>query len=153
MDIDTPDKGTYQLREEQQSSGNGSGDCKDKDKEEKDKQNALYEKCCRDLERAYDTVNRELREKVGEFCSLQKYYRQNELMPRELFNFYNAVTTNKHEFLMLEKVLDGLKRLGEVLRETMFGPNPAEAGERTYVDWAENMPSDHPEVNKDWSVW
>lgn len=154
MDIDTPEKGTYQLREEQQQQqGNGSGDCKDKDKGEKEKQKALYEKCCRDLERAYATVNRELREKVSEFCSLQKYYRQNELMPRELFNFYNAITTNKHEFLMLEKALVGLKRLEGVLQETMFGPKPAEVGEHAHVDWAENMPCDNPEVNPKWSVW
>ena len=140
MDRDTTEKGTY-YGEQQQGSG-----------KDEDKQNALYEDICRDFERNYEIVHNELRENVKEFCSLWKYYSRNELMPRQLYNFYNAVTTNKHEFLLLEKNLLKLRDLEERMKATMFGPKPSDAGMRPTVDWAFKMPSDEPEIDTDWSV-
>jgi hypothetical protein len=144
MDRNTTKKGTYQLRKEhhgeQQGSGSGSG--KDKDKG-KDKLDAIWEECCRSMDFNYAKVHRELNENVKEFTSLWKYHTHNEMMPRELYNFYNAVTTNKHEFLLLEKRSKALR----------FGAEPSEVGYHTYVDWTSKMPSDNPEINKDWSMW
>jgi hypothetical protein len=145
MDRNTTEKGTYQPHEGKQQQQQG--------KEEEDKQTALYESCCRDFEVAYNKLHQELRENVQEFTGLWKHYSQNELMPRELYNFYNAVTTNKHEFLLLEKNLRKFQALEERMMTTRFGPKALEAGARTYVDWAEKMPEHEPEVNWRWSVW
>jgi hypothetical protein len=149
MDRKTTEKGTYRPHEgeQQQKQGSSSG------KEDEDKQTALYESCCCDFEVAYDKVHHELRENVKEFTSLWKHYSQNELMPRQLYNFYNAVITNRHEFLLLEKSLSKLQELEERMKATRFGPKPVGAGLRTYVDWASKMPENEPEVNWHWSVW
>ena len=144
MDRNTNEKGTYHGEQQQQQQG------KDKDKE-KDR-NALYEECCRDIESEYEKIYHELRENVKEFCSLWKHHTQNEMMPRQLYNFYNAVTTNKHEFLLLEKSFFKLQGLEERMKTTMFGPKPADAGLRPSVDWASKMPCNEPEINTDWSV-
>ena len=143
MDRNTAEIGTYKPQQGSSSSG----------KEEEDKQTALYESCCRNFEVAYDKLNQELRENVKEHTSLWKHYSQNELMPRELYNFYNAVTTNRHEFLLLEKNLRKFQALEERMMTTRFGPKALEAGARTYVDCAEKMPEHDPEVNWRWSVW
>lgn len=149
MDLDIPEKGTYQPHggeQQQQQSSSSSG-------KDEDKQTALYEETCREYKIAYDEVQHELRENVKEFTGLWKYHTHNEMMPRELYNFYNAVTTNRHEFLLLEKSLFQLQELAERLKATRFGPKAIEAGLRSYVDWASQMPSDEPEVNWRWSVW
>lgn len=147
MDRNTTQKGTYQPHGGKQQQQQQQG------KEEEDKQTALYESCCRDFEVAYDKLHQELRENVREHTSLWKHYSQNELMPRQLYNFYNAVTTNRHEFVLLEKNLRKFQALEERMKTTRFGPKPVEAGGRTYVDWASQMPVDEPEVNWRWSVW
>ncbi|GAB7330214.1 hypothetical protein MBLNU13_g01875t1 [Cladosporium sp. NU13] len=139
MDHITTEKGTYNGEQQQQ------GNCKDR--------NAPYEECCRDIECEYEKINQELRENVEEFCSLWKYHTHNEMMPRELYNFYNAVTTNKHEFLLLEKSLFRLQELEQRMKATMLGPKSVDAGLRPTVDWASKMPSNEPEINTDWSVY
>jgi hypothetical protein len=140
MDRNTTEKGTYNGEQQQQQQG------KDNDR------NVLYEECCRDIEREYEKIYQELHENVKEFCSLWKYHTHNEMMPRELYNFYNAVTTNKHEFLLLEKSLFRLQELEKRMKATMLGPKPVAAGLRPNVDWASQMPSNEPEINTDWSV-
>jgi hypothetical protein len=150
MDRNTTEKGTYRPHEgKQQQQGSSSG----KDKKEEAKQTALYESCCRDFEVAYDKVHHDLCDNVKEFTSLWKYYSQNELMPRQLYNFYNAVTTNRHELMLLEKSLSKLQELEERIETTRLGPKPVESGVRTYVDWASKMPENEPGVNWRWSVW
>jgi hypothetical protein len=154
MDRNTTKKGTYQLPKEphgeQQQQQQGSG--KDKDKG-KDKLDAIWEECCRGMAFNYAKTHRELRENVKEFTGLWKYHTHNEMMPRELYNFYNAVTTNKHEFLLLEKRLFELQVLEKRAKALRFGTEPSEVGYHTYVDWGSKMPSDNPEINKDWSFW
>ena len=162
MDRKTTKQGTYQLHKEnkseqqqqQQQQGNGNGKDKDRDKQNKGNSfDAIWEECCRGIESNYAKIHHELRETVKEFTSLWKYHTHNEMMPRELYNFYNAVTTNKHEFLLLEKNLFDLQALERHTKALKFGPEPVEVGFHTYVDWASKMPSDSPEVNTNWSIW
>ena len=138
MDRNTTEKGTYNGEQQQQ------GSVKDR--------NALNEECCREIERGYEKINQELHKNVQEFCSLWKYHTHNEMMPCELYNFYNAVTTNKHEFLLLEKSLFRLQELEERMKATILGPKPIDVGLRPAVDWASKMPSNEPEINTDWLV-